>query len=150
MKTYACNTDVTVIVRGGVLMACTDTDDCLSIDAVLPPSLQGESEWWNRGRCTVKMLEVQPGARLSDQRHARRGEQWTILTPGVEIVIEMEGGAIQTIHPSVGERIDIPVHCWHRLGALSQSSTLIQVFELSTGEFSEDDIERRSDDYGRV
>ncbi len=131
-------------------MACTDTDDCVEIDALLPVNLQGEAEWWNRGRCTVKILEVEPGRRLSDQRHAHRSEHWTILTPGVEIVTEVEGGPIQTIHPSVGERIDIPVGSWHRVGARSDSPVVIQIFELSTGEFSEDDIERRSDDYGRA
>ncbi len=150
MKTYVLNKDVTVLVRGGVLMACTDTDDCITINVVLPPNLQGEAEWWNRGPCTVKILEVRPSARLSDQRHAHRSEHWTMLTDGVFIELQREGEPVQIITPLQGERVVAPVLTWHRLGARPDVSSPIQVLEISTGNFSEEDIERRSDDYGRV
>lgn len=150
MKTYVLNKDVTVLVRGGVLMACTDTDDCITINMVLPPNLQGEAEWWNHGPCTVKVLEVQPGERLSDQRHAHRSEHWTMLTKGVMVELESSLGEHSRLTPIAGDRVVVAQGTWHRLSCDSVQQNACRVLEVSTGEFSEEDIERRGDDYGRV
>ncbi|VAX37828.1 Mannose-1-phosphate guanylyltransferase (GDP) [hydrothermal vent metagenome] len=91
----------------------------------------------------VKEITVKPGQRLSLQRHQKREEHWFIH----------KGEALVTINGvehklSVGQYIDIPRQCVHRIANLGD--TPLVFIEIQTGDyFGEDDIERLEDDYLR-
>jgi mannose-6-phosphate isomerase len=87
----------------------------------------------------VKRICVLPGKRLSLQRHRRRAEHWYLVIT----IDDRELG----LRP--GEAVDIPCGAAHRLRNAGQEEAVF--IEVQTGEyFGEDDIERLSDDYGRV
>lgn len=98
----------------------------------------------DRPECKVKRLEVDPGQRLSYQRHSKRREHWVVVQGQASITLD------DVEHTrGVGEAIDIPSGAWHRLA--NRGAELLAVVEVQLGSyFGEDDIERRSDDYGRV
>ena len=105
----------------------------------------GSSEvlFWNRGegKVTVKILTVGPNSRLSLQLHRHRREFWFVLDGDAEATV---GDGQRQLRP--GQALRIPSGTVHRLG----SSKGAKVLEVSTGEFSEDDIVRIEDDYGRA
>lgn len=92
---------------------------------------------------TVKIITIEPGHTLSEQRHRQRAELWVVLDDGVEITI---GDAVVTA--SAGDEFFVPVGERHRMG--SASDRPCRVLEIAFGHFDEDDIERLSDDYGRI
>ena len=94
--------------------------------------------------CKVKRITVDPGQRLSYQRHAQRAEHWFVIAGRGVVTID---GTPCTIGPA--DAVDIPTHTAHRI---QNDHTVPLVFiEVQTGAyFGEDDIERLSDDYGRV
>lgn len=93
----------------------------------------------------VKKLIVEPGKRISLQKHKRRSERW-ISMDGVAMVQYGDKEALP-LHP--GEGVLIPRGCPHRLS--NEGSLPISVLEIQYGEqLSEDDIERLEDDYGRI
>lgn len=97
----------------------------------------------------VKTLFVKPGARLSDQRHSGRAESWYVQAGTAKVYLEYAGGEKKIIILKEGEMLEIPVHTWHRLSA-EDSTEPIKITEIWHGEIlDENDIERRSDDYGR-
>ncbi len=91
----------------------------------------------------VKEITVNPGQRLSLQRHQKREEHWFIH----------KGEALITINGvdhklSVGQYIDIPRQCVHRIKNIGEINLVF--IEIQTGDyFGEDDIERLEDDYQR-
>jgi mannose-6-phosphate isomerase len=92
----------------------------------------------------VKRISVDPGKRLSLQRHRRRSEHWYLICG--EAVATLEDREIP-LRP--GEAVDIPCGATHRLRNTGKAEAAF--IEVQTGEyFGEDDIERLSDDYGRV
>jgi len=92
----------------------------------------------------VKRIVVDPGKKLSLQRHRRRREQW-ILVSG-EAVATVEGREILLRQ---GESATIPCGATHRLE--NRGVTAVTFIEVQTGDyFGEDDIERLADDYGRA
>jgi mannose-6-phosphate isomerase len=92
----------------------------------------------------VKRLTVEPGQRLSYQRHARRSEHWFVVAG--EGVVTLDGEA----HPvAAGSAIDVPVGTAHRI-ASSGTEPLVFVEVQHGASFGEDDIERLDDDYGRA
>lgn len=91
---------------------------------------------------TVKVITVEPGHRLSLQRHERRDELWTVLDEGVEV--EIDG---VTWAPEVGEKVWIPRGTLHRVGAVGAQPS--RFLEIAFGTFDECDIERLADDYAR-
>ncbi|MFV2174488.1 phosphomannose isomerase type II C-terminal cupin domain [Actinomadura sp. LOL_016] len=91
---------------------------------------------------TVKLIHVEPGQRLSLQRHRDRDELWVALDPGA--VFEVAG---RRILPQVGERVFIRAGETHRL---SSDGPAVRVMEIAFGHFDEDDIERLEDSYGRT
>ena len=113
-----------------------------------PPAVREVHRPWGKFRqyaqnttCTVSLMTVQEGQRLSDQSHQRRSELWIVLTEGCEIQI---GEAIH--HPRIGAEFWIPAGTPHRLGSLKDS---VMVLEVAFGNWQEDDITRYQDDYGR-
>lgn len=92
----------------------------------------------------VKELMVEPGAKLSLQRHRHRGEHW--------VCIAGEGIAVrgsERISLAVGAGVFIPQGAIHRLE--NPGSAPLRVVETQIGSYTgEDDIERFEDIYGRV
>ena len=71
----------------------------------------------------VKRLEVRPSARLSLQRHSRRGEHWVIVASTADVV-----SGDRELQLKQGEHIHIPPEANHRLGNSSdQPRALIEV-----------------------
>lgn len=92
----------------------------------------------------VKRIVVYPGQRLSYQRHFHRSEHWYIIQGYADVTKNNIGYAL-----SAGQAIDLPVEHWHRIS--NQGEENLVFIEIQTGEsFSEHDIERTEDDYGRV
>ena len=92
----------------------------------------------------VKRIVVNPHQRLSYQRHAQRAERW-IVVKGTATVTRDD---VDSAH-GVGEVIVIDVMMKHRV-ANAHDMPLVFI-EVQLGDYlGEDDIERFSDDYGRV
>ncbi len=91
---------------------------------------------------TVKLLMVNREHRLSYQSHKNRSERWYCISGQVSAVVDGRTFAL-----SPGESLEIPVGAKHRLIGVAVESTIL---EISFGTFTEDDIERFEDDYGRV
>jgi len=93
-------------------------------------------------RSTVKILTVEPGQRLSLQRHARRSEFWVVVDGPVDVTVgEDMWSAVE------GDHIWVPAGAVHRLG--NSGSGRARILEIGFGDFDEDDIERLEDDYSR-
>lgn len=91
----------------------------------------------------VKRLEVEPGARLSLQRHLRRGEHWVVVRGVADVVC-----GDNKLQVNEGEHIHIPPVTNHRVG--NSGSTLLTIIEVQFGDYlGEDDIVRLQDDYRR-
>jgi mannose-6-phosphate isomerase-like protein (cupin superfamily) len=92
----------------------------------------------------VKRIVVEPGKRLSLQRHAHRKEHWTVISGSP--VVTRDGDEIQL---SPGQSIDIPLGARHRV--FNPGREPVVFIEVQMGDyFGEDDIERFEDDFGRV
>lgn len=92
----------------------------------------------------VKRLVVEPGKRLSYQRHARRAEHWFVVTGTATVVID---GVAREV--SAGEAIDVSVGQLHRCENRTESPVVFIEIQHGTY-FGEDDIERLEDDFGRA
>ena len=93
--------------------------------------------------CKIKQITVNPGQRLSYQRHHKREEYWTIVLG--HAVVTLNG---DLHHLKDGDTIHIPKESWHRIANLSKDPLVF--IEIQRGEyFGEDDIIRSEDDYGR-
>ena len=94
--------------------------------------------------CKVKRIEVEPGKRLSYQRHAHRREHWIVVAGVAHVTLNDVEHELR-----VGQTIDVPLGAWHRLA--NRESEPLAVIEVQLGAyFGEDDIERKLDDFGRV
>lgn len=91
---------------------------------------------------TVKVITVDPGERLSLQRHERRSEYWIVLDGPVDVTVGGDSWTAQT-----GDKIWIERGEKHRMG--NSCAQPVRVLELAYGTFDEDDIERLEDDYSR-
>jgi mannose-6-phosphate isomerase len=92
----------------------------------------------------VKSLRVEPGKRLSYQRHAHRSEHWFVVS-GTGVVV-LDGDSIE-VGPAAA--IDVPVGTAHRIASTGDGDLVF--IEVQTGDyFGEDDIVRLEDDFGRV
>jgi mannose-6-phosphate isomerase-like protein (cupin superfamily)/glycosyltransferase involved in cell wall biosynthesis len=92
----------------------------------------------------VKRIRVEPGKRLSYQRHARRSEHW-VMVEGRGLVT-LDGREITV---EAGQTVDVPRGAAHRIA--NPDDVPLVFIEIQSGEyFGEDDIERLDDDYGRT
>ncbi|MEW5734193.1 MAG: mannose-1-phosphate guanylyltransferase/mannose-6-phosphate isomerase [Thermodesulfobacteriota bacterium] len=95
------------------------------------------------GRFQVKRLTVNPGCRLSLQKHYHRAEHWIVVRGTGLITREKE-----TITIREDESAYIPLGYMHRLE--NPGSIPLVLIEVQTGSYlGEDDIIRVEDDYGR-
>ncbi len=91
----------------------------------------------------VKRICVNPGARLSLQRHQRRAEHWVVVEG--EAKVHCDGNDI-TLGPN--QSTYIPVGATHRLENTTDSP--LYIIEVQSGDYlGEDDIERLEDDFAR-
>lgn len=91
----------------------------------------------------VKRLEVNPGSRLSLQRHSRRSEHWVVVAGVADVVC-----GDRELQLEKGSHIFLPAETNHRLG--NSSDQPLVLIEVQLGEYlGEDDIVRLEDDYKR-
>jgi len=91
----------------------------------------------------VKNITVNPGQRLSLQRHQHRSEHWVVVEGVAEVVCGNETMILQA-----NESIYIPKGTIHRLS--NPGKTNLKIIEIQTGDYlEEDDIERIEDEYDR-
>ncbi|MCU1490440.1 MAG: mannose-6-phosphate isomerase, type 2 [Acidimicrobiaceae bacterium] len=92
----------------------------------------------------VKEIVVNPGRRLSYQRHARRAEHWFVVRGDGYVVLDD-----RELEVHAGDAVDIAVGVAHRIGNKGDADLVF--VEVQHGDyFGEDDIVRLDDDYGRV
>jgi len=92
----------------------------------------------------IKRLTVNPGMRLSLQRHHHRSEHWVVVHGTADV--ELDGKHL-FVRP--GESTFVPAGVMHRLG--NSGKIPLEVIEVQIGEYlEEDDIERTEDDFQRV
>ena len=91
----------------------------------------------------VKRIIVNPGKRLSLQKHRHRAEHWVVVNGTAEITCGKEVFLL-----SKNQSTYIPLGEEHRIANPVES--VLEIVEIQSGEYlSEDDIERIEDDYGR-
>ncbi len=104
----------------------------------------GYFESLNMGpRFQVKKLHVNPGAKLSMQRHHHRSEHWIVVQGTAKVVI---GETEKLVREN--ESVYIFATQWHRLE--NPGKVPLELIEVQIGTYlGEDDIERTEDVYGR-
>ena len=91
----------------------------------------------------TKCIWVDPGKRLSYQRHQKRAEHWFIVAGTAQVVIDDVTSTL-----NAGDSVSISIGQLHRIGNIGED---VMIFvEVQTGTyFGEDDIERIQDDFSR-
>ena len=92
--------------------------------------------------CTVSLMTVQPGQRLSLQSHTGRAELWIVLDDGAVVQV----GEREQVHQA-GDEIWIPAKTKHRLSC--KGGQAVRVLEVAFGNWQQGDITRYADDYRR-
>jgi mannose-6-phosphate isomerase-like protein (cupin superfamily) len=91
----------------------------------------------------VKRITVNPGARLSLQRHQHRAEHWVVVEGSAKVHVD---GIDHILHAN--DSIYIPVGAVHCLA--NETTSPLHLVEVQSGSYlGEDDIERLDDIYGR-
>jgi len=92
----------------------------------------------------VKRITVDPGKRLSLQRHQRRSEHWHVIAGDAVVTVDGQDVALRP-----GDSVNIHCGATHRVH--NAGAAPVVFIEVQRGEyFGEDDIERLEDDFGRV
>jgi mannose-1-phosphate guanylyltransferase/mannose-6-phosphate isomerase len=91
----------------------------------------------------IKLIEIEPGKRLSLQRHRRRAEHWVVVSGCAKVT---SAGAVKLVKSN--QSIYIAQGIKHRLE--NPAKTILKIVEVQTGTYlEEDDIERFEDDFKR-
>lgn len=94
-------------------------------------------------RFQVKRITVDPGCKLSLQRHRHRAEHWVVVEGEAEVTCD---DRVFRLRPN--ESTYIPLGAVHRLA--NPGDTPLHLIEVQSGDYlGEDDIERLDDVYGR-
>jgi mannose-1-phosphate guanylyltransferase/mannose-6-phosphate isomerase len=96
----------------------------------------------NNEDCTVSLMTVIPGQRLSLQSHVGRAELWIVIDDGATVQV---GDEIKNYN--AGDEIWIPANEKHRLSCKGDKP--VRVLEVAFGSWQQDDIKRYDDDYKR-
>jgi mannose-6-phosphate isomerase-like protein (cupin superfamily) len=92
----------------------------------------------------VKRLVVEPGQRLSLQRHRFRAEHWVVIAGSPRVQV-----GSRTRRLNARGTVTIPRGAWHRIE--NPGRVTVVIIEVQHGTYlGEDDIIRRQDDYGRA
>jgi mannose-1-phosphate guanylyltransferase / mannose-6-phosphate isomerase len=95
-------------------------------------------------RFQVKRITVNPGAKLSLQKHYHRAEHWVVVKGTARITKDRE-----ELFLSENQSTYVPLGMLHRLE--NPGRIPLELIEVQTGSYlKEDDIERRDDVYGRL
>jgi mannose-6-phosphate isomerase len=100
------------------------------------------NQFANNEDCTVSLMSVLPGQRLSLQSHTGRAELWIVIDDGA--IVEV-GDDIKEY--KAGDEIWIPANERHRLS--NKGNQPVRVLEVAFGNWQQDDIQRYEDDYKR-
>jgi mannose-6-phosphate isomerase len=93
--------------------------------------------------CTVKLVYVEEGRRLSLQYHRNRTEFWKVVEGPVQVELNGKQRVLNR-----GETMIIPKGTIHRMTGIIGIPEAV-VLEISFGNFDENDIERLEDDFKR-
>ena len=96
----------------------------------------------NNENCTVSLMTVLPGQRLSLQSHTGRAEMWLVIDDGAIVQL---GDDIKEYR--AGDEIWIPQNERHRLS--NNGAHPVRVLEVAFGNWQQEDIVRYDDDYQR-
>ncbi len=102
----------------------------------------GFKQYAHNRDCTVSLMTVLPGQRLSLQSHTGRAELWIVLDDGAVVQV----GEREQVRRA-GDEIWIPANEKHRLACLGEKP--IRVLEVAFGNWQQEDITRYADDYQR-
>lgn len=95
-------------------------------------------------RDQVKRITVNPGQKLSIQKHYHRAEHWVVVNGTAEVTKDDETRLV-----TENESIYLPIGCVHAL--YNPGKIKLELIEVQTGSYlGEDDIVRFEDVYGRV
>ncbi len=118
------------------------------IPAEKPPVDFVERPWGNFKQyahnkdCTVSLMSVKPGQRLSLQSHTGRAELWIVIDDGAQVQVDDD---IRVYN--AGDEIWIPANARHRLTCVGDKPC--RVLEVAFGNWQQADIKRYDDDYAR-
>lgn len=91
----------------------------------------------------IKLIEINPGKRLSLQLHRKRAEHWVVVSGLARVTSNKKVKLVRS-----NESIYIPKGIKHRLE--NPGKTALKIVEVQTGSYlEEDDIERLDDDFTR-
>ncbi len=94
-------------------------------------------------RFQVKRIVVNPGGKLSLQKHQHRAEHWVVVRGTAEVTM---GETVKSVHEN--ESVYIPLGTVHRLA--NNGKIPLELIEVQTGSYlGEDDIVRLDDIYKR-
>lgn len=94
--------------------------------------------------CQVKLITVNPGQKLSLQKHEKRFEHWIVVAGRPTITVNNSVRSFE-----VNNEISIPCGAIHRIENFTDET--VRIIEVQVGDyFGEDDIVRLEDIYGRV
>ncbi len=95
----------------------------------------------------LKTLRMNPGTRLSLQKHGKREEAWILVDGDATATI---GETLDSLRDIPLERLApkyvIPIGMIHRICTESGCT----IIEIMNGHYDEEDIERFEDDFGRA
>lgn len=95
-------------------------------------------------RFQVKRITVNPGAKLSLQKHHHRAEHWVVVKGTAEVTCDDK-----TFLLTENQSAYIPLGSMHRLA--NPGKIPLEMVEVQSGSYlNEDDIERYDDQYGRL
>ena len=148
-----------VVTMPDAVMVTTRENSGLVKDLVSKLVAEGRSEasehlrgyrpwgWYQRidigGRFQVKRICVNPGGRLSLQKHFHRAEHWVVVHGTAEVTVD---DTVTLVHENGA--IYLPIGCTHRL--VNPGKIPLHIIEVQVGSYTgEDDIVRIEDVYGR-
>ena len=91
---------------------------------------------------TVKIITIDPESSLSLQRHSHRSEFWKVISGTAVATLEDK-----TLNLADGDHLFVPVNAIHRLTGGPAGA---RILEIAVGDFSESDIVRLEDGWGRT
>lgn len=121
-----------------------DRSELVDVSPTVTRPWGGYSSVMKGERFQVKHLFVDPGKRLSLQKHHHRAEHWIVVRGTAEVTID---ATVQTL--TENQSTYIPLGAVHRLA--NPGRILLEVIEVQTGSYlDEDDIVRIADEWGRA
>jgi mannose-1-phosphate guanylyltransferase/mannose-6-phosphate isomerase len=147
--------DMIVVSSGNAILVCPRdrTQEVRKIGETLREQTEGAAIHRPWGQYTVleegpgykiKKIVVDPGQKLSLQRHQHRAEHWVVIEGAAKVIHGEE-----TVVLRQNESMYIPMGQKHRLD--NPGTDPLIIIEVQTGDYvGEDDIERFEDIYGRT